>query len=186
VPPLNTDSDLLALTAKGNESAFLALYHRHQAPIFRFALHMSGQVETAEEIVQEIFLALLTATAHNFTPAKGNLQSYLLGTARNMLRTRFQQTQRFTAQSEAREPATPPHQLFDSISQEQELQNLRAAILQLPPNYREVLILCDLEGLDYTQTASHLNCPIGTVRSRLHRARAILSAKMQKRIRCSA
>jgi RNA polymerase sigma-70 factor (ECF subfamily) len=76
--------------------------------------------------------------------------------------------------------------LFEALSQEQELQELRAAVLSLPPNYREVVVLCDLEGMDYSQAAATLNCPVGTVRSRLHRARAILSAKLKKRMRCTA
>ena len=100
-----------------------------------------------------------------------------------MLRTRFRQSQRFVNHAE---PTTTGGELFDAFSKQQDLQDLRAAILNLPPNYREVIVLCDLEGLDYSQTASHLNCPVGTVRSRLHRARAILSARMQKRLRCSA
>jgi RNA polymerase sigma-70 factor (ECF subfamily) len=175
---LTNDADLLKLAAKGNEPAFLALYQRHQGPVFRFALNMSGQVETAEEIVQEIFLSLIK-NGHAFSPEKGSLQGYLIGVARNMLRTRFRESQRFVNHAE---PTTTGGELFDAFSKQQDLQDLRAAILNLPPNYREVIVLCDLEGLDYSQTASHLNCPVGTVRSRLHRARAILSARMQKRI----
>ncbi len=179
---MTNDADLLKLAAKGNEPAFLALYQRHQGPVFRFALNMSGQVETAEEIVQEVFLSLMT-DAHAFSPGQGSLQGYLIGAARNMLRNRFRHNRRFVPEAE---PSTGGADLFEAVSRQQDLQDLRAAILNLPPNYREVVVLCDLEGFDYSQTADHLNCPVGTVRSRLHRARAILSAKMQKRIRCSA
>jgi RNA polymerase sigma-70 factor, ECF subfamily len=186
---LNNESELLKLAAKGNEAAFLELYQRHQGPIFRFALHMSGQVETAEEIVQDVFLSLLTnmrralhsSTANGFMAANGSLQGYLIGTARNMCRGRMRQAPRWV---EA-EPATLGGELFEALSKEQELRDLRAAILSLPPNYREVVALCDLEGMDYLQAASHLGCPLGTVRSRLHRARAILAAKMQKRVGCT-
>lgn len=178
---MKSETELLKLAAKGDEAAFLDLYQRHQGPVFRFALHMSGRVETAEEIVQEVFLALLSA-GKGFDAAHGSLQGYLIGTARNMIRGRLRQAWRFV---EA-EPATPGGELFDALSKERELQDLRAAILSLPPNYREVVALCDLEGMDYSQTASHLGCPVGTVRSRLHRARAILSAKMQKHVGCTA
>ena len=177
---MKNESELLKLAAKGNEAAFLEIYQRHQGPVFRFALHMSGRVETAEEIVQEVFLAMLCA--HGYAPAKGSLQAYLIGAARNMIRSRMRQAWRFT---EA-EPATTGAELVDALSKEQELRELRAAILSLPPNYREVVALCDLEGMDYVQAASHLSCPVGTVRSRLHRARAILAAKMQKRVGCMA
>ena len=158
------------------------LYQRHQGPVFRFALHMSGQVETAEEVVQEVFMSLVSNWA-GFAPEKGNLQGYLIGMARNLIRDRLRQDRRFV---ETTEQSTVGGELFEALSKEQELQDLRAAILSLPPGYREVVVLCDLEGLDYSQAASQLGCPLGTVRSRLHRARAILSAKMQKRVRCSA
>jgi RNA polymerase sigma-70 factor (ECF subfamily) len=174
------ENELLKLAKKGNEAAFLELYHRHQGPVFRFALHMSGQMETAEEIVQEVFLALLSPDG--FDSASGRLQGYLIGAARNMLRSRMRQAWRFV---EA-EPATLGGELLDALSKEQELHDLRTAILSLPPNYREVVVLCDLEGMDYAHAASHLGCPLGTVRSRLHRARATLAAKMQKRMGCTA
>jgi RNA polymerase sigma factor (sigma-70 family) len=99
-----------------------------------------------------------------------------------MVRTRLRQARKFVD----REPAASSCEMIDALSKEQELRELRAAILSLPPNYREVVVLCDLEGMDYSQAATHLECPLGTVRSRLHRARAILAAKMQKRIGCMA
>ena len=174
---MTDENDLLKLAAKGNETAFLTLYQRHQGPLFRFALHMSGRVETAEEIVQEVFLLLLSP-ANGFAAGNGSLQGYLIGTARNMIRGRLRQARR----SVEMEPVIVAD-LLDALSKEQELRDLHTAILSLPPNYREVVALCDLEGLDYSQAASHLGCPLGTVRSRLHRARAILAAKLQKRVR---
>jgi RNA polymerase sigma-70 factor (ECF subfamily) len=177
---LKSEFELLKRAKKGDESAFLDLYRRHQGAVFRFALHMCGQVETAEEIVQEVFLALLSA--NGFDAASGSLQGYLIGAARNMIRSRARHAWRFV---EA-EPATPGGELLDALSKEQELHDLRLAILSLPPNYREVVALCDMEGMDYAQAARHLDCPLGTVRSRLHRARAILAAKMRKRVGCTA
>jgi RNA polymerase sigma-70 factor (ECF subfamily) len=177
---LGNDNDLLKMAVKGNEAAFLVLYQRHQGAVFRFALHMSGQVEIAEEIVQEVFLGLLSAS-HRFVESGGSLQGYLIGTARNMVRSRLRQARRFVEI----EPASVAGEVMDA-ARDEELRNLRAAILSLPANYREVVVLCDLEGWDYAQAANHLACPVGTVRSRLHRARAILAAKMKKRVRCSA
>lgn len=178
---MTNDSELLKLAAQGDEPAFLALYQRHQGPVFRFALHMSGQVATAEEIVQDVFLSLLSA-ASGFVAANGSLQGYLIGTARNMVRTRLREERKFVSV----EPATLVGEMIDALSREEELRDLRAAILSLPPNYREVVVLCDLEGMDYAQVAGNLQCPVGTVRSRLHRARAILAVKMQKRVGCPA
>jgi RNA polymerase sigma-70 factor (ECF subfamily) len=178
---LTNDYELLILAAKGDEAAFLEIYQRHQGPVFRFALHMSGRVEIAEEIVQEVFLTLLSGSS-GFLEASGSLQGYLIGAARNMVRGRLRQARRFVQA----EPTASTGDLLEDLSNEQELRDLRAAILSLPPNYREVIALCDLEGMDYSQAASHLGCPLGTVRSRLHRARTILAAKMEKRLRCTA
>jgi RNA polymerase sigma-70 factor (ECF subfamily) len=55
---------------------------------------------------------------------------------------------------------------------------VRAAVRSLPPQYREVIVLCELQEMDYAAAAGVIRCPIGTVRSRLHRARTLLSAKL--------
>ena len=179
---MQTDGELLKLVAQGREESFLALYRRHQGPVFRFALHMSGRVETAEEVVQEVFLSLLSHS-HRFAETNGNLQGYLIGMARNMIRAHLRQASRFLPENPAAATETA---IVDSLTKEQDLRDLHSAILSLPANYREAVVLCDLEGLDYERAANHLDCPVGTVRSRLYRARALLTAKLKKRIRCSA
>lgn len=177
-----SDSDLLRLSRKGNEDAFLALYRRHQGPVFRFALHMSGRREMAEEVTQEVFMKLLSEPKL-YKASRGPLQAYLIGIARNKVRRQL---------AHARMWAPDPYEtgqsdsLLDGLSKEQEIAALRNAILSLPPNYREVVVLCDLENLDYARAAQQLGCAIGTVRSRLHRARTILGAKLRKRQGCPA
>ncbi len=169
-----SDGDLLRRCANGDEEAFLVLYRRHQGPVFRFALHMSGNREIAEEITQEVFVAMLTG--QRYAPEQGSLQAYLIGVARNQVR---RQRREFHALASGEADSTG-EQLLDELAREQELGALRKAILKLPPNYREVVVLCDLEGVDYAQAARQLGCALGTVRSRLHRARAILQAKLQR------
>lgn len=158
----------------------MILYRRHQGPVFRFALHMSGCRETAEEVTQDVFLALLRGLRH-YLRDRGPLQSYLIGMARRQVRRQL---------ASAPPPAAlapPGHDpAFTGIDTERDLAALRAAILKLPANYREIVVLCDLEGLEYAQAAAHLGCAIGTVRSRLHRARAILEARLRHRERCHA
>lgn len=179
------DNELLRLSEKGDEDAFLVLYRRHQGAVFRFALHMSGRKEAAEEVTQEVFLALLNR-AKGYRPDQGSLQGYLIGVARNKLRGQLRESKRLADADEGREAAGDSgDELVSRLSRAQELDLLRAAILSLPNNYREVIALCDLESLDYAQAAEYLGCPIGTVRSRLNRARAILGAKLRKE-RCLA
>lgn len=171
-----SDAGLLQLSERGDEEAFVILYRRHQGPVFRFALHMSGKRETAEEVTQDVFVALLAGLQH-YTQQRGPLQSYLIGMARNQVRRYLKQA-----------PASPPPGSEQPAPEnlDEDLAALRAAILKLPPNYREVVVLCDVEGLEYTEAAAQLGCALGTVRSRLHRARAILEARLRNRERCPA
>ena len=80
-----TDEQLLAQALAGEEEAFTALYRRRQGPIFRFALHMSGSTQIAEEVTQDVFIFLLQR-GHDFDPQRGVLGAYLFGVARNYVR----------------------------------------------------------------------------------------------------
>src|SRR5262245_66395003 len=83
-PMSSSDAELLRLMVAGDEQAFTALYRRHQGFVYRFALLMSGRANIAEEVTQEVFLALLYQ-AHRYDPARGSLSAYLCGTARNQV-----------------------------------------------------------------------------------------------------
>ena len=177
-----SDSELLRLSSKGDEEAFLILFRRHEGPVFRFALHMSGRRETAEEVTQEVFLTLLSEEKL-YAEERGALQGYLIGVARNKVRRHLSEVRVFDSAELVQASSFGPD-LLESLSKGQEIEWLRSAILSLPPNYREVVVLCDLEDVTYTDAAQQLGCAIGTVRSRLHRARAILSLKLRKCERC--
>jgi RNA polymerase sigma-70 factor (ECF subfamily) len=68
---------------------------------------------------------------------------------------------------------------LSSLTRKEKIDAVRKAILSLPEHYREVVILCELQEVSYAETAHILNCAVGTVRSRLHRARAILAEKLE-------
>jgi RNA polymerase sigma-70 factor (ECF subfamily) len=174
------DADLLRLSDMGDEDAFLVLYGRHQGSVFRFSFHMSGSRELAEEVTQEVFMSLLSEQKL-YAPGRGQLQPYLIGIARNKVRRHLERDRRCPAISSAVEESIS---LLDGLNKKRQLAALRKAIFSLPPNYREVIVLCDLENKDYEQTARQLGCAVGTVRSRLHRARAILGAKLRKSQGC--
>jgi RNA polymerase sigma-70 factor, ECF subfamily len=179
----SSDGDLLQRAADGDEEAFLILYERYQAPVFRLALHMSGRRDTAEEVTQEVSLAILEGAGQYITE-RGSLQAYLIGVARNQVRRHWADTRSFGSIKPTELECDFGSRLVDRLTRDEEVTAVRAAILSLPANYREVVVLCDLEGLDYADVAVELGCPIGTVRSRLHRARTILEAKLRKRERC--
>src|SRR6476619_1753253 len=85
------DQELLRQLRKGNETAFTALYERYQGPLYRFALHISGNNATAEEVTQEVFM-LLIGNPKGYDATKGPIGGYLFGIARNLTRRILQRS----------------------------------------------------------------------------------------------
>jgi RNA polymerase sigma-70 factor (ECF subfamily) len=171
-----TDGQLLARAAAGDEEAFALLYRRRGEAIYRFALGMTGSREAAEEVVQETFLALIERPT-GFDPARGELLSYLYGIARNRSLRAFRKLGDLAALEEdprETEAASP----LESLEAKARVEALRRAVLALPEVYREAVILCDIEELNYAQAAEALGTAVGTVRSRLHRGRTLLAQKL--------
>src|SRR6476469_845950 len=79
-----TDTDLLRQMRAGSSAAFDSLYRRHQGPLFRFCLMRSGSGDIAADVVQEVFMGLLT-NAFRFDPLRGSLANFLFGVARNLI-----------------------------------------------------------------------------------------------------
>ena len=170
--PESDESGLVARLATGCEESWLTLYRRYQGRIFRFALHMSGSRALAEEAAQETFMALL-ARPGRFDPARGSLVSLLLGITRN----------KTLALLEKERPDVRLEDIYlEPVHGDAERnlmrQAVRQAVLTLPAGYREVVVLCELEDMDYAEAAVVLNCPVGTVRSRLHRARKMQAERL--------
>jgi RNA polymerase sigma-70 factor (ECF subfamily) len=184
-PERQSESDLLRRAIAGDEDAFRVLYRQFQGPIYRFALHMAGSPAVAEDVTQEVFMTLIEKKSR-FDSSRGSLRSYFLGTTRNLLLRRFDTDHRFVALQESESPngaasgnhAEPSVQPSDLVRSEN-IERVRQAVLGLPAEYRETVVLCDLQELSYEQAAEVLGCPIGTVRSRLHRARTMLAEKLR-------
>jgi len=174
------DSELLRSMLTGDEQALVVLYRRRQAAIYRFAYQMSGSVSLAEDVTQEVFLFLMRE-AHLFDPSRGALSSFLLGVARNYVLRRLRGDHLLSSLSEDVESdehvndASP----LDDLTRTESIESVRKAVLSLPERYREVVVLCELQEMSYAEAAEVLGCAIGTVRSRLHRARALLLNKLQ-------
>ncbi len=192
------DGVLLRRMMAGDEEAFTLLYRRRQPAIYRFALHMSGNVAVAEDVTQEVFMTLIRDTKR-FDPARGTLGGFLFGVARNHLRRRWEQERYSHPLPEGAEEldallwscaaarngkrsngngASPFIVDRDEFTSLDTVGRVRQAIATLPENYREIVVLCELEEMSYEEAATALHCPVGTVRSRLHRARALLAEKL--------
>ena len=180
-PPAESDQALIERTADGDREAFATLYRRHQGVVYRFARLMTGSSAAAEDIVQEVFLILMK-DADRYDADRAALTTYLFGMARRVTRRRLLRERRFVDIGTTRGPSQ--WNVTPDISAEFEhrdaLQQLRCAILSLPSRYREVVVLCDLEGIPYEAAAASIGCAVGTIRSRLHRARRLLATKLQR------
>lgn len=181
-----SDQDLLRLMMAGDEEAFTALYRRRQRGVYRFALHMSGSQTMAEDVTQEVFIALIRETGR-FDPSRGSLAAYLIGIARNHVLRKLDQDRFFVPIAEWPEgddvttPATmiAEHDPLGDLTRSEMVDTLRNSVLALPAHYREVVVLCDLNEMSYVEAAGVVGCAVGTVRSRLHRARALLLEKLR-------
>ena len=179
-PPPRSDARLVALAAEGDREAFAAIYRRHHRAVYRFARMMTGSAALAEDVTQEVFVALMRDLAR-YEPLRARLSTYLYGVARNVTRGRLRRERRFVGFDavgrRVPEPSTETD-VVDDLADAQRLDRLRRVIRALPSRYREVVILCELHGLSYADAAAAIGSPIGTVRSRLHRARRLIGERL--------
>jgi RNA polymerase sigma factor (sigma-70 family) len=168
------DEQLAAAVCRGDAAAARALYERHGATVLRFALAMTRTHATAEDIVHDTFLHYLSRP-ERYDGERGPLIAYLLGIARILVRRSLRD-----GLSERTGPiAEEGADLVEEHAVRRELvDRVRAAVLALPMQHREIITLCDLQELPYATVAEVLDCPLGTIRSRLHRARALLAARL--------
>jgi len=178
---MNTDDpELLGRALEGEEDAFTALYRRRQGGVYRFALQMTGSVEVAEDVTQETFLALILHGSR-YDAARGTVSSFLYGIARNFV------LRRLDGWREAELEEFAGHDdLLEDLTRRESIEQVRSAVLSLPPAYREVVVLCDLQDASYEEAAAVMACPVGTVRSRLSRGRSMLARKLGRIAVCGS
>ena len=179
------DEGLLTRSARGDEEAFTILYRRHADALYRFAFRMTGSSWGAEEIVQDVFMTLVREPG-KYDAERGTLPAFLFGIARNKIMKYNERLPREISLVERQEDGSGGGvTLRDSFTpamwaeQRERLEKVRAAVMELPIEFRETVVLCELEEMSYDQAARMLDCPIGTIRSRLHRGRALLLAKLE-------
>jgi RNA polymerase sigma-70 factor (ECF subfamily) len=163
---------LLEKAGAGDPAAFIKLYERHRAPIFRFSYRLSGSVEVAEDITHDCFLSLIKKP-DNFLPDRGSLRTYLFSAARNLWLKQLRDSGRETAIDEFAEDqfiATGREPLRELLDDELSVK-VQEAVSSLPPLQREALILFEYEGLALNEIAIMVGTDLGAVKSRLHRAR---------------
>jgi RNA polymerase sigma-70 factor (ECF subfamily) len=175
-----SDDDLLRRLRAGDGEAFAALYERRQGSVFRFALRMTGRPAVAEDVTQEVFMVLVHE-AQAYDPERGSLLPYLIGIARKKVLRHLGREAPYAGGDGTVVEQTAPDDPFLDLSRAEIVRRVRKAVQDLPTPFREAVVLCDLEGLAYSDAAKALDCPIGTVRSRLHRGRHELQRKLRSR-----
>ncbi|HLJ47869.1 MAG TPA: RNA polymerase sigma factor [Bryobacteraceae bacterium] len=172
-----SDEELYRRMKAGDKAALVELYERREPGLYRYALHMSGSRVVAEEVTHEVFFRLI-GPGVKFDPRLGSLEAYLHGVARNLLRGIARIAQREPELTEVK--AAAEHDLLKSLIDDEMTAALHLALQDLTPEYRDAVVLCDLEERSYEDAAKLMDCPIGTVRSRLHRARGLLASKLKR------
>jgi RNA polymerase sigma-70 factor (ECF subfamily) len=178
---LEEDGEWLQLMMAGEERGFVSLYQKYRARVYRFSFQLGGLRQVAEEATQETFLALIRGP-QKYKADRGPLVLYLFGIARNLVWKSMRRDRFFVAAPDHQEwAAISTPDLATDLAKQQQVTQVRQAILCLPRKYREVVALCSLQELSYEEAASVLGCSIGTVRSRMHRAKQLLLRKLVER-----
>ncbi|HEV2645169.1 MAG TPA: RNA polymerase sigma factor [Acidobacteriaceae bacterium] len=172
--PEDTDEHLLYQARLGNESCFMVLFERYRDIVFRLAYRLTDE-HAAEDITQDCFLGLL-GHANHFDPAKGSLRTYLYGAVRNLARKHYWLHQGdVELDDESEDPSFVAEPIAARLLLQHETSELiHQAVVALPLAQREALVLFQYEELSLSEIATILAIDVGTVKSRLHRARSHL------------
>jgi RNA polymerase sigma-70 factor (ECF subfamily) len=174
------DDQLIRQIAAGDRDAFALLFRRRQGDVYRFAMHMTASPSLAEDVTQEVFLAVMR-NAERYEPGRATVPAWLCGIARNHVRRRLdadRPLQGLGDDDSVLEERIVNEDPLGDLTRAERVEALRQAVLRLPLRYREAVVLCDLQELSYAEAATALGCAVGTVRSRLHRGRALLALKL--------
>ncbi len=187
-----SDEELLAGMLSGNGDCFDELYRRWQSGVYRFALRLSGSGSIAEDVTHDVFMSLIR-DGHQYR-GTGRLGSYLLSMARHGTMLRLKRERRYepledgeaTGDGGGAAVVDAQSDPLEQMAREEAVDAVRRAVLGLPLHYREVVLLCHFHELSYAEAAEVIGCEIGTVASRMHRAKGLLSMRLREMTKESA
>jgi RNA polymerase sigma-70 factor, ECF subfamily len=146
------------------DAEFQSVFEEHKNAVYRFAWRMTNSAAAAEDIAQDVFLFLLRDPLR-FDPSRGSMRPFLLGVARNLALKRWREENRWEELENDYSSAAPEPYTGDIA------ESVSRAVRSLPPLQREALILAEYEKLSLDEIARAVGADVGTVKSRLHRAR---------------
>jgi RNA polymerase sigma-70 factor, ECF subfamily len=180
----DADGDLVQRAASGDLDAFTEIFRRYHHVVQRFARTLTGCPAAAEDVSQEVFVAVFRDLAR-YEPDRATFTTYLYGIVRNLSRERIRKEWRFSPLDVLGHDGAPVMYLNDPCDALEGLElaaQVRRTLAALPPRYRELIVLCDLEGLSYAEAALVARIPMSSVRSRLHRGRQLLRRRLERAI----
>ena len=185
-PSATSDQDLLADLITGDMDAFEIIVNRYKDRLMNFVFRFIGNYDIAEDIVQETFLRVFRKRRDY--KAIANFSTWIFTIAGNLAKSEIRRQKRWRFLSldwtneemdkgiELSDPSKPPDKIADDQIIDLKVQN---AIESLPIKYKEAIILRDIEGMSYNQISQILKCPVGTVKSRVNRARFRIQKKLK-------
>ena len=151
------------------------IVERHSDRVYRLAYRLTGNRPDAEDLTQEVFVRVFRSLS-TYTP--GTFEGWLHRITTNLFldQARRKQRIRFDALSDEREGRLPSSELSpaEHLADRTFDDDIERALALLPPDFRAAVVLCDVEGLTYEEIAEIMDAKLGTVRSRIHRGRAML------------
>jgi len=182
-PAVNDDANLIDETLAGHTAAFGELVRKYQDRLYNTVAHVAGNAEDARDIVQDAFVQAFIKL--DTFQRKSAFYTWLYRIAFNLAASHRRRQRpplsldhvRETAGIEPMDSLRPPNEQLD---QDERCRQVRRAIGQLNDEYRVVVVLREIDGCRYETIAEILELPIGTVRSRLHRARLQLREKLKE------
>jgi RNA polymerase sigma-70 factor (ECF subfamily) len=177
-----TDADLLSRCRSGDEAAWHALVALHTRKVFGLAYRFTGRVDEAEDLTQEVFVKVYQ-TLERYREADGPFGGWLMAVARNHAidqyrRRKQERTRRSDDTAVLERMAAPGEHPIVGLERQERAGIVHRGLRALPPDLRLPLILCDLQGLPYDEIAAELSLPLGTVKSRINRARIELAKRL--------
>jgi RNA polymerase sigma-70 factor (ECF subfamily) len=188
-PPLPYDASkkpasanvAVASCSAAHEAIFRELVQKHSTRLHRFIIKHIGNCPDAEDLAQQAFLE--AAKSYHSFRGESQLSTWLYGIALNLVRNYLSRAPEcryfFVGEDALNDHASPDLSPHDVAEQNQTLRLLEESISELPENMRNILLMMGLNDLTYEEAATQLTVPVGTIRSRLSRARAALRIKLQ-------
>ena len=177
------DAELIAAALDGQSLAFGELVCRYQDRLYHALVHLVGSADDARDIAQDAFVQAYVKL-ESFQGASA-FYTWLYRIAMNLAASRFRRQRRQVSVDAGREqtghePTAVDRGPGERLMQAERVEQVQSALLTLSDEHRHVLVLRELEGWSYETIADTLDLPVGTVRSRLHRARIELRAQLQE------